>query len=69
MPEATCEGSLWYKEDDMGAGFCTPNYEKVGLLLGVRACDSTRERSRESERQNSAKNNEETSIVQNYPSS
>merc|ERR1711860_71293 len=38
MPEATCEGSLWYKEDDMDAGFCTPNYEKGFTGCGTVSC-------------------------------
>merc|ERR1711862_290397 len=25
MPVGTCSGQLWYKAEDMGAGFCTPN--------------------------------------------
>ena len=69
MPEATCEGSLWYKEDDMDAGFCTPNYEKVGLLLGVRACDSTREREVEKVRDRIVPRIMRKPVVQNYPSS
>merc|ERR1712179_771244 len=23
VPSATCEGDIWYKKDDMGAGYCT----------------------------------------------
>merc|ERR1712142_159081 len=34
MPTATCEGELWYKTNDMGAGFCTPNkgYNGCGIV-------------------------------------
>ena len=38
MPKATCDGELWYKTEDMGAGFCTPNLEKVKFLLFVKSC-------------------------------
>lgn len=44
MPQATCDGSLWYKQEDMGAGFCTPNIEKVTILmisLNLTQCDGT----------------------------
>ena len=55
----------WY-----GRRLLYPQLREGWIIVGC-ACMwlYERERSRESERQNSAKNNEETSIVQNYPSS
>merc|ERR1712039_233972 len=31
MPYATCEGQIWYKRDDMGAGYCTPHQTEKGF--------------------------------------
>eukprot|EP00088_Acartia_fossae_P000170 TRINITY_DN10055_c0_g1_i1.p1 TRINITY_DN10055_c0_g1~~TRINITY_DN10055_c0_g1_i1.p1 ORF type:complete len:142 (-),score=35.27 TRINITY_DN10055_c0_g1_i1:27-452(-) len=38
MPTATCEGDLWYKTEDMGAGFCTPNLDKNWSGCGIVQC-------------------------------
>merc|ERR1712071_486286 len=38
MPKATCDGELWYKTEDMGAGFCTPNLEKGWNGCGTVVC-------------------------------
>jgi len=34
MPYATCEGQIWYKRDDMGAGYCTPHRGFTGCGYG-----------------------------------
>merc|ERR1711981_912096 len=34
MPYATCEGQIWYKKDDMGAGYCTPHKGFTGCGYG-----------------------------------
>merc|ERR1711936_698540 len=34
MPYATCEGQIWYKSDDMGAGYCTPHKGFTGCGYG-----------------------------------
>merc|ERR1711935_564677 len=34
MPYATCEGQIWYKSDDMGAGYCTPHKGSTGCGNG-----------------------------------
>ncbi|XP_023332096.1 uncharacterized protein LOC111704175 [Eurytemora carolleeae] len=43
IPSASCTGELWYKEEDMGAGFCTPNkgYNGCGIVYctGEIVCD------------------------------
>lgn len=39
MPTATCEGAVWYKTEDMGAGFCTPNKEKNWGGCGIVHCN------------------------------
>merc|ERR1711936_1208031 len=37
MPYATCEGQIWYKKDDMGAGYCTP-HQKAFNGCGYASC-------------------------------
>merc|ERR1711997_555421 len=39
MPTTTCTGSVWYKTEDMGAGFCTPNKEKDWSGCGMFHCN------------------------------
>merc|ERR1712183_1175385 len=30
VPSAVCEGDIWYKDNDMGAGYCTPHMTEKG---------------------------------------
>merc|ERR1719268_65235 len=44
IPYATCKGEMmWYKEGDMGAGFCTPNLLEDGVKswsgCGIAHCE------------------------------
>merc|ERR1712241_359723 len=39
MPTTTCTGAVWYKMEDMGAGFCTPNKEKNWSGCGIVHCN------------------------------
>merc|ERR1712080_8985 len=38
IPYADCDGDFWYKMDDMGAGFCTPNGINGITACGVAHC-------------------------------
>jgi hypothetical protein len=37
MPTARCTGNLWYRSQDLGAGFCTPHKNWAGC--GIVQCD------------------------------
>merc|ERR1712184_175240 len=38
IPYAECSGEFWYKLDDMGAGFCTPNGVNDVAACGIAHC-------------------------------
>merc|ERR1719383_46469 len=40
IPTATCDGMVWYKTEDMGAGFCRPKYTEKGFTgCGIVHCN------------------------------
>jgi len=41
IPYAECDGDIWYKENDMGAGYCVPNKEKGFSGCGYAHCVGT----------------------------
>merc|ERR1712135_176025 len=41
IPYAECDGLFWYRLDDMGAGFCTPNGVNDVAGCGIASCTGT----------------------------
>jgi hypothetical protein len=41
IPWAECDGNFWYKTDDMGAGFCTPNKNGDVAACRIAHCEGT----------------------------